>query len=125
MQSELALITSLSGATGDRPDNELPSGRPPHGPISLPPRPPGWPPIPDNTLPPHGGRPTNPIFLPVGPDNTLPVPPGTIWPPLNPGDGVSGPGLLLVLVIGADGVEKFKWVAVDPPTISIPTPSPK
>jgi hypothetical protein len=127
MQSQLALITALSGS-GERPDNELPGGRPPHvggGPIVLPPRPPGWPPVPDNTLPSGGAHPSNPIFLPAGPDNTLPVPPGTIWPPLNPGDGVSGSGLLLVVVIGADGVQKTKWISVEVPVIWPPTAEPK
>jgi hypothetical protein len=74
---------------------------------------PGRPPGIDNTLPgaPGGGH----------IDNTLPMPPGTIWPPLNPGDGVSVPGLLLVLVLGCDGGAKWKWIMVDP-TKPVPLP---
>jgi hypothetical protein len=171
MNGQLALITPLTGS-GDRPDNSLPGGPPmrPSHPITLPPVPPGFPPIPDHTLP-GGAHPSNPIFLPFpgrpdnslpgsggrpdnslpgsggrpdrpdnslpgsggsidnslpgsggSIDNTLPMPPGTIWPPLNPGDGVFGKGLLLILVIGADGVEKFKWVVVDAPVAGYPLP---
>jgi hypothetical protein len=141
MSAQFGLFLPIS-PTGDRPDNTLPGGGPgghPSHPITLPPVPPGFPPIPDNTLPSGGARPSNPIFLPAEPDNTLPgkppgtsggspdrpdntlpMPPGTIWPPLNPGDGVQGKGLLLILVIGADGVEKFKWLVVDAPIISGP-----
>lgn len=155
-QPQFGLFMPLSYSR-DRPDNTLPGGPPPviAPPITLPPVPPGFPPIPDNTLPGYGGRPSNPIFIPLpgrpdnslpgsggsidntlpgsggrpdnslpgsggSIDNTLPMPPGTIWPPLNPGDGVQGKGLLLILVLGADGVEKFKWLVVDLPVISGP-----
>lgn len=106
----------------------------PSNPIVLPPTPPGVN-LPDNTLP-SGGHPSYPIHIPVGPDNTLPTPtpPGTIWPPLNPGDGVSGKCWLLVFVIGTEHA-RYRWILVDadgkPPTGGIkpptlpPTPQPK
>jgi hypothetical protein len=83
----------------------------------------------DNTLPGSGsgsgssGSIDN--TLPGGPpghiDNT-PILPGTIWPPLNPGDGVQGPGLLLVLVLGCDGGAKWKWVFINAPRIDAGLP---
>jgi hypothetical protein len=115
--------------------------RPAH-PIALPPLPPGSPehPIvpPSVGAPSHPivlpGAPSHPIFIPgtpthpiatpppvagqplptppVLPGHPLPTPP-TVWPPLNPGDGVQGPGWLLVLVVGADGQYKAKWIWVD------------
>ncbi len=88
------------------PDQGLP-GVPPSPDQGLP----GIPPSPDQGLPGSGGSPSHPIALP----------PGTVWPPLNPGDGVAGKGLLLVIVLGADGVQKFKWLVVDSPGIW-PTP---
>ena len=120
---QLAYILTLSGGSVNYPDQGLPPGQPPSIDNTLPPLPPlppGMPPLPDNSLPPAGARPSNPIFIPVPPNSTLPIPPGTIWPPLNPGDGVQGPGLLLVIVLGADGGPKVKWIAVEAPGISGP-----
>lgn len=125
------------------PDQGLPPGSPgsPSHPIELPPLPPGVPSHPI-TLPPSGGIPSHPIFIPGAPDQGLPgdgespgkpdqglppgssgspgvpshpiaLPPGTVWPPLNPGDGVVGKGWLLVIVLGADGKHKAKWIFID------------
>lgn len=118
------------------PDNTLPGyGGRPSNPIFLP-----FPGRPDNSLPGSGGRPDRPDNSLPGSggsidntlpgsggsiDNTLPMPPGTIWPPLNPGDGVQGKGLLLILVLGADGVEKFKWLVIDAPGMWPPVAQPK
>ena len=75
MNAQFGLFMPIS-PSGDRPDNTLPGGRPGHisPPIALPPVPPGFPPLPDNTLPSGGAHPSNPIFLPFPgrPDNSLP-----------------------------------------------------
>jgi hypothetical protein len=113
-----------------------PTGEAPDHPIFIPIYPdqglPGTPPAPDQGLPPvsgggapshpiapGSGSPSHPIALPPG------MPPGTVWPPLNPGDGVQGPGWLLVLVVGADGKYKAKWISLGPsvsPTPPVATP---
>jgi hypothetical protein len=72
----------------------------------------GRPARPDQGLPGSGETPTHPIALP----------PGTVWPPLNPGDGVTGKGWLLVVVVGADGYRKSKFVLVDLGAGIWPTP---
>ncbi len=82
-----------------------PGGEPPAPDQGLP----GSPAAPDQGLPGSGGGGT--------PSHPIALPPGTIWPPLNPGDGVYGKGLLLIIVVGADGVRKFKWVVVDGPEV--------
>ena len=140
MNGQLCYITPVSGG---HPDQGLPPGEPgtPTHPIELPPLPPGTKPEHPITLPPGGGTPSHPIFVPiepahpiagepptpshpiagggepVTPEHPISLPPGTIWPPLNPGDGVQGKGLLLVIVVGSDGRSKYKWVVVDAPSI--------
>lgn len=119
-------------------DNTLPGEPPqvggpvfPTPPIQLPPVPPGivMPPI-------HIPRPPasaeNPIVIPGTPEHPINLPPGVVWPPLNPGDGVSGKVLLLAFVVGVGGGQhggKYKWIVIDTnamPTPPItPTPSPK
>jgi hypothetical protein len=105
----------------------------PSHPIALPPpvagqplpTPPATPTHPIATPPPVAGQPLP--TPPVLPGHPLPTPP-TVWPPLNPGDGVQGSGWLLVLVIGADGQYKAKWILVDtgaPSHPIAPTPGPK
>jgi len=86
------------------------------GPIIPPPLPPGidWPSLPPVINPP----PDYPVALPPHLDNSLPAP-GTIWPPLDPSDGIEGKTLLLVAVVGA-GQRKYRWVVVD--TESVPQP---
>jgi hypothetical protein len=64
-------------------------------------------------VPPSGGTPSHPIFIPGTPEHPITAPPGTIWPPLNPGDGVGGEGWLLVVVLGADGLRRVKWISVN------------
>jgi len=132
MSSTLALITPVD-SEGRPVDPGYGQGHPihrPSNPIVLPPTPPGVN-LPDNTLP-GGGYPTYPVFIPDRPDNTLPTPPaptppGTIWPPLNPGDGVSGKCWLLVLVVGTEH-SRYRWILVDadgkPPTVGGPKPPP-
>jgi len=123
--SQLAIITPVD-ASGNPIDPGYGQGHPginrPSNPIVLPPTPPGVN-LPDNTLP-SGGHPSYPIHIPDRPDNTLPIPPaptppGTIWPPLNPGDGVSGKCWLLVFVVGTEH-SRYRWILVDadgkPPT---------
>lgn len=129
-QGTLAWITPVSGGHpdqglpggGEYPDQGLPGGggRPSH-PIALPPLPPGvptppialpptvWPP-----QPPSAGGPSNPIVIPGTPEHPIALPPGTVWPPLNPGDGVGGKALLLAWVVGTD---KYRWVVVDVPPL--------
>jgi hypothetical protein len=97
-------------------------GRPDRPNNALPPLPPGF--RPDNALPIAPARPAFPIVIPVPPDATKPIEPGTIWPPLNPSDGVAGKCLLLIVVVGASG-SGYRWLAVDAPEINVPTPAPK
>lgn len=126
MNGMLALITPVD-ADGNPVDPGY--GKPvgpghPSLPIVLPPLPPGFE-VPDNSLPVGPVHPSYPIALPIGPDNTLPLPPGTIYPPLNPSDGVSGKCLLLVFVVGTEG-HRYRWIVVDAPEIWPPTtPQPK
>lgn len=111
-QPTLALITPIEYPSDGRPTHPIagPPAFPTH-PIQLPPLPPGLHPSHPIALPPTGERPSNPIYIPdVDIDNSLPQAPGTVWPPLNPGDGVAGKGLLLIWVVGTD---KYRWVVVD------------
>ena len=103
----------ITPVTGEHPDQGLPPGSPgtPSHPIELPPLPPGVPAHP--IVPPSGGTPSHPIFIPGTPEHPITAPPGTIWPPLNPGDGVGGEGWLLVVVLGADGLRRVKWISVN------------
>jgi hypothetical protein len=119
-QGTLCYITPV---TGEHPDQGLPPGSPgtPTHPIEIPPLPPGAPAHPI-VLPPSGGYPSHPIFIPATPEHPIALPPGTVWPPLNPGDGVGGQGWLLVVVVGSDGRHKWKWIAVSaPPIPGVPT----
>lgn len=81
----------------------------------LPPLPPVDPPIDPPEVGP--GTPEHPIFIPDRP-NLPQLPPGSVWPPFNPGDGVSGKVLMLCWI---PGVGK-KWVVIEVPTMWPPTP---
>jgi hypothetical protein len=106
------------GGDGGEVDNSLP-------PIELPPLPPGVDrPSHPIALPPFGGRPSFPIYIPGTPEHPIALPPGTVWPPLDPSDGVAaGKVLLLAVVVGAGGgqrVARARWIVVD--TSLTPTP---
>jgi hypothetical protein len=46
-------------------------------------------------------------------------PPGTVWPPLNPGDGIGGKVLALVWLVGIG----YKWAVLEtPPVVWPPQP---
>lgn len=66
------------------------------GPIVPPDKPGGGPP------PSIGG---GPIIPPEKPN----LPPGSIWPPLNPGDGISGKIIAVVWLVGIG----YRWAALD------------
>jgi hypothetical protein len=82
----------------------------PTHPIELPPTPPGTAPEHPIALPPSGAEPSFPIVLPGTPEHPIALPPGTIWPPLDPSDGVSGKVCLLVWIVGT---KRYRWVVVD------------
>lgn len=101
-------------------------GSPEH-PIVLPPLPPGFYPSHPIVLPPSGGIPTQPIYYPEEPEHPITLPPATVWPPLNPSDGVVGKSLLLVLVVGASGGQ-YRWILSDQEPVGVwrpPVPEPK
>lgn len=95
-----------------KPENPWdPGGHPGH---PIPPLPPGVDP-PDPPLEPEPGEPTHPIVIPAPPT----LPPGFVWPPFDPSDALSGKVLLLCWV---PGVGKPRWVVVDLPEFTLPTP---
>lgn len=116
-QGQLAYIVPLDLPTGGSPG--VPThpisgvgGHPSH-PIALPPLPPGVEaPSHPIVLPPEGAEPSHPIIIPGTPEHPIAAPPGTIWPPLDPSDGVAGKALILVWVIGT---QKHRWLVVDVP----------
>lgn len=124
-------FTPLQGSLPPLPDR--PGWKPEHpwepgGPYPgqpLPPLPPGvggGPIHPPEVLPPEvPGVPGHPIEIPEEPGQPLPLPPGFVWPPFDPSDALSGKVLLLCWV---PGVQKLKWVVIDVPEITLPTPPP-
>ena len=106
------------GGGGGMPPSagNLPSGGGPPGhvgggpvkpglpPIAIPPLPPGVS-HPPGTQPPIATQPDFPTHLPAPPH----LPPGTVWPPFNPGEGLSGKALVVVFVPGSGA----KWVVID------------
>lgn len=107
----------------ERPEIKPP--RPPAGiwpPLVKPPLPPGvgepGHPLPDPEPEPEPGKPGLPIFLPDEPGHPLPLPPGTVWPPVNPGEGLQGKILLLCWIPGVGS----RWVVVELPPLPGWTP---
>jgi hypothetical protein len=123
MQGQLAYIVPVNPENGEPGKPTQPWLPSPEHPIVLPPLPPGMEqPEHPIVLPPAGEHPEYPIYIPGTPTHPIALPPGTVWPPLNPGDGVQGKVLLLVVVIGSEE-HKYRWVVVDAPTVW-PTPPP-
>lgn len=137
MGPQLAMIVPIGGGS-NLPDfgGGIPARPPaPSHPIQLPPLPPGVD-VPSHpiALPPSGEAPSHPITIPGTPEHPIALPPGTIWPPLDPSNGVAGKALVLVFVYGA-GQYATRWLVVDtnlhpgmplpggpPPTAGTPLP---
>lgn len=117
MQGQIALITPIElpdvgGGSPPAPSHPI-AGFPSH-PIELPPLPPGVEAPSHPIVPPSGGEaPSYPIFIPGTPEHPIVAPPGTVWPPLDPSDGVAGKALILAWVVGT---KKYRWVVVEVPT---------
>lgn len=82
----------------------------------LPPLPPG---VVDPPIEPEPGEPTHPITLPGSPEHPITLPPGFVWPPFDPSDALQGKVVLLCWI---PGVSKPRWVVVDLPEFTLPTP---
>jgi hypothetical protein len=106
----------LPGEPGE-PTHPWRPGRPGVG-QPLPPLPPGVEEDPGHpiVLP---GEPGFPIEIPEEPGQPLPLPPGFVWPPFDPSEALSGKVLLLFWV---PGVNKLKWIVIEVPEITLPTP---
>jgi hypothetical protein len=118
MGPTLAMIVPLGGGSNLPPFGggmPAPPQAPSH-PIQLPPLPPGVEaPSHPIALPPDGSAPSHPITIPGTPEHPIAAPPGTIWPPLDPSNGVAGKALVLIFVYGA-GQHATRWLVVDVPT---------